>query len=97
MTTDTRYRPTDATEGHALQVVVEERIRELIRFRKWYRSQPYWSNWMDLARDNDNELRALVRLARRARRIAATAYDPMTMAKQRDWTESEQRFAAGDR
>ena len=100
MTTDTYYGPTDATEGHALQVVVEERIATLLAYRKWYRTQPNWSNWMDLARDNDAELRALVRLSRRARHIAATAYpDPMTLAKgaaARDsWTEAESREAWG--
>jgi hypothetical protein len=115
------YGPTAATAGHALQVVVEHRIAELLRFRRWYRAQPNWGYWLDLAAANDLELRALVRLARRARRIAATAYelpesaDPVTAAKgYREgytdagytesearmlwgWTESEKRFAAGDR
>lgn len=50
------------------EAVVMERIRELLRFRHWYRSQPNWAVWMDLARDNDVRLRELVRLARESRR-----------------------------
>jgi hypothetical protein len=96
-TTDTRYGPTAHTADHALALVVEARISELLRFRKWYRAQPNWSNWMDLAHDHDAELRALVRLARRARHIAATAYpDPMTeAASYADWSEAELAGAFG--
>jgi hypothetical protein len=87
------YGPTPATEGHALQVVVEERIRELLRFRAWYRANPYTVSW-PTRYENDAELRALVRLARRARDVAANAYpDPITQAK--GWTESERREAWG--
>ena len=92
----TTYGPTPATEGHALQVVMEQRVAELLRYRRWWRANR-WADWPELRTQNDAELRALVKLMRRARRIAATAYDPITMAKQRGWTESEQRFAAGDR
>ena len=89
----TYYGPTPATEGHALQVVVEERIRELLAFRRWYRANTYTVSW-PTRYENDAELRALVRLARRARHIAATAYpDPIDAYK--GWTESEKAGAFG--
>jgi len=79
-----------------LAAVVMERISELIRWRTWYRRQPNWSNWMDLARDNDVRLRELVKLARQARRAEAAKPDPITFAKGYiDWVEAGKREAWG--
>lgn len=87
--------------AHATEQLLVERIAELWRWRSWYRAQANWSHWMNLARDNDVELRALLRIARRGRRLAAQAPDPLTEAKgwreRRDagWTEAELAYARG--
>jgi hypothetical protein len=73
------YSPTTATD-HALRVLVEERIRELLRYRAWYR-QNRWADWPDIRRQHATELLSLIRLARKARRLAAAAPDPLTEAK----------------
>lgn len=69
------------TRAHATETVLLERIAELIRFRAWYRRQARQDFWWDLARRNDVELRGLLAVARRARRLADAAPDPMTLAK----------------
>jgi hypothetical protein len=97
MTERDRYGPTPLTEAHALAVVVDERIRELLGYRRWYRHNR-WAVWTDLRLEHEIELRALVRVARRARRVAAMAYDPMTQAKAweaQGWSEPELREAFG--
>ncbi len=74
------------------RVVIEERIGELLRWRTWYREHR-WAEWSDLRREDAAELRALVRLARRARRLEA---DPLTLAKgYEDWTSGELQEAFG--
>ena len=95
MTTDTFYGYITPPIDHALRVVVEERITELLAYRRWYRAQPNWSNWMDLARDHDAELRALVRLARQARRIAADAVPDPQSYTDAGWTNAELAEAYG--
>jgi hypothetical protein len=73
---------------HALRVVIEERIAELLRWRRWYRARPDWASFMGLAQQHAAELRALLRLRRVARRLAAP--DPLTQAKgYADWTSGE--------
>jgi len=80
----------DIRADQALAVVVEARIGELWRERRWWRTNR-WADWPDIRRDSDIELRALVRLARTARRL--TAPDPVTAAKgYADWTEAEKAF-----
>lgn len=69
-----------------LQAVVEDRIRDLLRFRRWYRQQANFAFWMDLAHENDRELRALLKLTRKARRLTEGAPDPVTLAK--GWQDS---------
>lgn len=64
MTTDRRIA------DQAYRVVVEARVAELLRYRRWYRAHR-WANWPMLRQEVDVELRALVRLARQARRLAA--------------------------
>lgn len=66
--------------AHATEQVLLDRIDELLRYREWYRAHPWTIDWP--SRQNDAiELRALVRLARKARRLAAKAPDPVTTAK----------------
>ena len=57
-------------EDQALRAIVEERVRQLWSYRQWFRSHR-WADWPQERRDLDVELRALVRLARKARRLAA--------------------------
>lgn len=86
-----RIARAHATEAHLLL-----RIAELIRFRAWYRRQVRQDMWMDLAARNDQELRALVAIARKARRSVDALPDPMTDAKgYADWTEAEKAYARG--
>lgn len=88
----------DSITAHAYGIAVEERIRDLWTWRAWYRRQPNFAVWLDLARDNDRELRALVTIARRARRLAAAAPDSVDSWKRyRDdgWSEAELATAAG--
>lgn len=70
---------------HAYRAVIEERIRELLAYRRWYRANRKWANgseWREMARDDYQELRSLVRLARKARRIEAKAdRDAIAFAK----------------
>ena len=86
------YSPT-AVGDHVLRVMVEERIAELWRYRRWYRTHR-WADWSELRREHDIELRALVRLVRRARALAAP--DPLTLSKgYDDWTSGELAEAFG--
>ena len=58
--------------SHALAVTVEERIIELLKYRQWYRANP-WARgpvWHEFYTEDRIELRALIRLARKARRAA---------------------------
>lgn len=48
------------------RIVVDERIAELLRYRRWYRQHPYTVDWPS-RQEHAAELRALVRLARSAR------------------------------
>ena len=84
---------TDPAADHVLRVVLEERIHELLAFRRWYREHTWTCSW-PTRYENDAELRALVRLARHARRIAATAADPASYTDA-GWTESELAAAFG--
>lgn len=69
----------------AHRVVLEERIRDLLKLRKWYR-QNRWAEWPDLRHENEIELRALVALGRKARKLAANAPDPLDQYKSfHDW------------
>jgi len=78
--------------------VLAEAIREHLIDRRWYRSQRHTTLYADLAHENDIALRALVAVARRARRLAATETDPITEAKgYQEHTESEMRMLWGDR
>ncbi len=68
------------------RVVIEERVAELWRWRRWYREHR-WAEWSDLRRENYVLLRELVKLAREARKVEA---DPVTLAKgYEDWTTGE--------
>lgn len=89
------YGPADAAQRQVravlLQNVVEERIRELLGYRRWYR-QNRWAEWSDLRTGHDRELRSLLRLVRLSRRLAEGAPDPVTLAGAADWTESERAW-----
>ena len=71
---------TRTVEGTVLLNLAEERIRALWRYRSWYRTHR-WAEWPLRRHETDAELRALVRLLRKARRLAAKAPDPVTTAK----------------
>lgn len=79
--------PDRAVEGVVLLNAVEERIRELLGYRKWFRLNR-WADWPPERHDYDVELRALVKLARKSRAIAAP--DPIDQFK--GWTESEKAY-----
>ncbi len=66
----------DTARDHALRVIVEERIAELLRYRAWYRANR-WADWTLERTEHAVELWALVRLARQARKMAGTARDPI--------------------
>jgi len=61
-----------AIEDHALRVIVDERIRACLRLRQWYRVNR-WADWPDLRQENEVELRALIRVRRKARNLARVA------------------------
>jgi hypothetical protein len=63
--------PDAALRAHMTETILLERIAELWRFRSWYRRQPRWDVWSDLAVRHDIELRALVRIARKSRGLVA--------------------------
>jgi hypothetical protein len=58
-------------EQEALQQLIEARIAELWKYRAWWRAHR-WADWPDVRREADVELRALIRIARQARRKAQT-------------------------
>lgn len=68
--------------GIAYQTVIEDRIADLWTRREWYRSH---LGWIIQQRVEDMaELRLLVRLARKARRLAALSQEQTdNLAKQR--------------
>ena len=79
------------------RIAVDQRIRELWAYRAWYR-QNHWAAWSDLRREHDAELRALVRIARAARKgaeAAARDYDSQVHAVEdgleddEEWTNRE--------
>lgn len=65
------------TDRAALAALVlsdlEDDIRERLKSRRWYRASSIGSNWRDLARDNDRELRKLLARHRKARRTVVAA------------------------
>ena len=91
------YRSTDRV-AHATEAVLLERITDLWIERAWWRYNR-WADWPDIRREHTAELRALVAVARRARRLAsAEQTDPITEAKgYQEHTESEMRMLWGDR
>lgn len=65
--------------AHATEAVLLDRIAELWQDRSWYRTHV---GWIPEQQTEDRvELRLLVRLARKARALAAAAPDPITEAK----------------
>jgi hypothetical protein len=80
-----REAPVRVAQAHMTETVLLERIGELWRFRSWYRRQVRQDFWMDLAKRNDEELRALLKVARRARRLSDAAPDPIDASKR--WHE----------
>ena len=61
----------DALGDHALRVLVEERMHELQRFRRWYAAQPDPARWADFAAADAAELEALLRLWHGAKNATA--------------------------
>ena len=76
----------DTIAEQAHRVTLEEAIHDHLTVRQWYRKHR-WADWPDLRHQNEVELRALLKVARKARRIARDPYPPtMTYA---GWTEGE--------
>jgi hypothetical protein len=50
-----------------MEALVLNRIRELLIVRRWYRTNR-WATWTDRRKEQETELRALVRLARQYRK-----------------------------
>jgi hypothetical protein len=74
-----------------MEAIILDRIADLWKLRKWYRENR-WAEWSDLRRENYIELRALVKLARAARKRP----DPMDQYKSfASWSESEKAGAWG--
>ena len=66
-----------------MEALVMNRIHDLLVYRRWFREHR-WADWPQERHDYDVELRALVRLARQARKLGAP--DPMDAAKAyHDW------------
>lgn len=87
----------ELVESLAYKAVIEDRIATLWSYRSWYRTH-LWADWSDLRRENEAELRALIRLVRLARRLSAPVVeqqDPLSQYK--GMTESESRAMWGDR
>ena len=76
-----------SAEADRLHAAVHDRIAALLADRQWYRTHR-WADWPDIRRENEVELRALLRLAREARR-SPTA-DSMV-----GWSEPEKAAAWG--
>lgn len=84
-----------AVQGVVLLNLLEERIRDLWRYRAWYRRQRNSAHWSPLRIANDAELRMLVGHLRRARALAMPVVerlDPMTAAGDDDLPERRDRW-----
>ena len=79
-------------EMDTLESAVRAEIRYRLACRRWYRANRSWANdafWTRAAADNAAGLRALIRVARKAR----TGRVPAAFLT--DWTEAEKREAWG--
>jgi len=86
------YRSTDRV-AHATEAVLLERITDLWIERAWWRYNR-WADWPDIRREHTAELRALVAVARRARRLAAAELVP-SRDPWAGWSESEKAAGMG--
>ena len=78
----------------SLADLLDQRVGELRKFARWYKSQPDPRRWRDLRLDADQELRILLRLRRKAQSVATSRPDPIQQYRAyRDWTEAELREA----
>ena len=75
--------------NEAIGTAVLGRIRELWAYRAWWRANR-WADWPAVRHDLELELRALVRLARAARRVEAARPDPMAEAKRVTWANGSE-------
>lgn len=77
-------------EAHALAAAVEGRIVQLLAYRKWHYENRRLIDWPEMRHDDRVELRALVRLARAARKAGKAERDPYpaTMTYEA-WTNGE--------
>jgi hypothetical protein len=83
-------------EANVYRLILEERIAELWRRREWYRTHLGWVVAQHV--EDRHELRALVHLARRARRAERVAQEHREAEERRlyeSWSESEKAFAWG--
>jgi hypothetical protein len=73
----------------AFEKTVMDRIHDLLVYRRWFR-QHRWADWPQERHDYEVELRALVTLARKARKLSAAAPDPLDEYKSfHDWQAAE--------
>lgn len=81
----------DVRDDQQLAVVVERRIATLWRERGWWRAHRY-ADWPLMRQADYHELRALVRLARTARRLRKPEQaDPITAAHRRGEHNDDER------
>lgn len=76
------------TESAAIAATVEQRIRDLLAYRAIARRNRWSAEWSPVRKANEVELRSLVGLVRKARRMAreAEGRDAVTAAKgYHDW------------
>jgi hypothetical protein len=55
--------------AEAYRAALDDRIHQLLVYRRWYRAHPWTLDWPS-RQEHAAELRALVKVARRARRVA---------------------------
>jgi hypothetical protein len=78
--------------AHAYKTALDAEIEGRLHDRRWYRERPWTLDWPVRA-ENEVALRALIRVARDARRIARPAIeraDPISAYQ--GWTESEKAY-----
>lgn len=78
-----------------MEQIVLNRIHDLLTYRTWFRKHR-WADWPAIRTEYEIELRALVRLARQARKAEAAKPDPMDQFKSyAEWSASSDGEVVG--
>lgn len=89
----------DATvTAHAYRVTLDEEIADRLHDRRWYRARAWTVDW-PTRYENEVILRALVKLARKARALSrpvAERADPVTAAKADDYWAGDHHVYESD-